>query len=156
MSNYIIRKFQISDRDRIEKISWQIQEWEKKFYSDRALSKEIINKHVDRLVKPIRNGQGVILIAEINKKCIGYVAGSIQDDFLNVAPVFYINDLGVDENYRGKGIGTALLQKIEKLAKEEYKLTKIMIGVISGNDGVENLYKRLGYTPYELELVKTL
>ena len=60
------------------------------------------------------------------------------------------------KKFRGKGIGTSLLQEIEKLAREEYKLTKVMIGVISGNDRVENLYKRLGYVQYELELVKTI
>ena len=128
----------------------------KKFYSDRVLSKEIISKHVDRLIKPTNSGLGEILIAEINKKCIGYVAGSVHNNFLNITPIFYINDLGIDENYLNKGIGTSLLQEIEKLAREEYKLTKSMIGVISGNDRVENLYKRLGYSPYELELVKTL
>lgn len=31
-----------------------------------------------------------------------------------------------------------------------------MIVVIWGNDGAERLYKRMGFIPYELELVKNI
>lgn len=64
--------------------------------------------------------------------------------------------MGVDKNYRGKGIGTRLLQEVENMAKNKYGLTKMMIAVICGNDMAEKLYKKMGYIPYELELIKNI
>ena len=156
MSDFIIRKFENKDKNHIEHISWQVQEWERQYYPGRALSGEIICKHVNRLIAPLASNRGVILVAEWGDKCVGYIAGSINDDFLNTTVSFYINDMGVDKKYRGRGIGTALLSEIERVAKGEYKLAKMIIGVICGNDGAEKLYKRFGFIPYELELVKTI
>lgn len=154
--NLKIRVFQESDREQIEQISWQVQEWEKKFYPGKAVSKEIIAKHVEKLIQSTKNKGGTILVAVSGKECVGYVAGEIHQDFLNTESSYYVSDMGVNEKKRGKGIGTALLQSIERFAKEECGLTKMMIAVICGNDGAEKLYKRLGFVPYELELVKTI
>jgi len=151
-----IRFFEENDRADMENISWQIQEWEKQSYPGKALSKEIIARHVERLIQSIKNEQGVILLAVIESKCIGYIVGVVHSDFLNTEDAFYVKDMGVDKNYRGKGIGTKLLQEIEKVAKNKYGLNKMMIAVICGNDGAEKLYRRMGYVPYELELIKSL
>lgn len=153
---YTIREYQEKDRVQIERISWQVQEWEKRFYPERALSKEIIARHIDRLMEITQNQKGVILVAVVNDKPVGYAAGSVHNDFLNTEPAFYVKDMGVDETSRGKGIGTALLGELERIAKDKYQMTKIMIAVICGNDGAGALYKRMGFVPYELELIKSI
>lgn len=154
--NFIIREYREEDKPQIEQISWQIQEWEKKYYPGRALSKDIITRHIERLIQLTKNEEGIILVATEGESCIGYVVGTIHKDFLNTEDAFYVNDMGVEEKYRGKGVGTALLKEIEKTAKEKFKLNKMMIAVICGNDGAENLYKRMGFVPYELELIKSI
>ena len=154
--DYSIREYQAADREQIEDVSWQIQEWEKQYFSGRAVSKEIIAKHVDRLISLVNKGEGTILVAISQDRCIGYVVGSVHNDFLNIEPVFYVNDMGVDKEHRGKGVGTELLRKIEQVGKEKYRLNKIMIAIICGNDGAEKLYKKMGYIPYELELIKSI
>ncbi|NGX56557.1 MAG: hypothetical protein K1060chlam5_00800 [Candidatus Anoxychlamydiales bacterium] len=53
----------------------------------------------------------------------------------------------VDENYRGKKIGTKLLDKLFKLAKEKFKLEIIHLEVYKTNPAI-NLYKRLGFKQY--------
>lgn len=151
-----IRLFEENDRADMENISWQVQEWEKQSYPGKALSKDIIARHVERLIQSTKNGQGIIIVATLDNKCIGYVVGVVHSDFLNTEDAFYIKDMGVEKYYRGKGIGTKLLQEIEKVAKNKYGLNKMMIAVICGNDGAEKLYRRMGYVPYELELIKIL
>lgn len=151
-----IRLFNEKDRKDLENISWQVQEWEKQYYPGRALSKEIIAKHIERLIRSVDNSRGIILVAVADNSCIGYVTGVVHRDFLNTDDIFYVKDMGVDKKYRGKGIGTKLLQEIEKVAKNKYGLNKMIIAVICGNDGAAKLYKRMGYIPYELELIKSL
>lgn len=156
MSNFIIRTYEDKDREQIEHISYQVQEWEKQYYPGRALSKEVISRHVRRLITSIRNSKGVILVAVIKDKCVGYIVGTVHKDFLNTEETFYVKDMGIDKEYRRLGIGTTLLKHVEQIAKEKFGLKKLMIGVICGNDGAEKLYRRLGFTPYGLELLKAI
>ena len=56
----------------------------------------------------------------------------------------------VDEKYRGKGIGTKLLQELISLAKERFKLELIHLEVYEGNPAIR-LYERLGFQQYGMQ-----
>ena len=62
---------------------------------------------------------------------------------------FHVDSVAVDPSTRGMGIGTLLMQKAEEVARSKRK-NKMMLGVISENQGAIKLYKRLGY-----EIIKT-
>ena len=53
----------------------------------------------------------------------------------------------VDEKYRGKGVGTKLMQDLMALAKERFKLEFLHLEVYEGNPAI-NLYRRLGFEQY--------
>jgi putative acetyltransferase len=53
----------------------------------------------------------------------------------------------VDEKYRGKGIGTQLMQDLMALAKERFKLEFLHLEVYEGNPAI-HLYQRLGFEQY--------
>ena len=53
----------------------------------------------------------------------------------------------VDEGYRGKGIGTKLMQELITLGKERFKLELMHLEVYEGNPAI-NLYRRLGFEQY--------
>jgi RimJ/RimL family protein N-acetyltransferase len=53
----------------------------------------------------------------------------------------------VDEKFRGKGIGTKLLEELMKLAKERFKIELLHLEVYEGNPAIR-LYERLGFTQY--------
>ncbi|MBI5346307.1 MAG: GNAT family N-acetyltransferase [Chlamydiae bacterium] len=53
----------------------------------------------------------------------------------------------VDEKYRGRGIGTYLLENLIKLAKEKFKIELLHLEVYSGNPAI-HLYERLGFVKY--------
>ena len=57
---------------------------------------------------------------------------------------FYISNICVDKNYRGKGIGTFLLNKILHEAKKESCTTPIL-DVSKDNEIAINLYKKTGF-----------
>ena len=62
---------------------------------------------------------------------------------------FHIDSIAVDPSTRGMGIGTLLMHKAEEIASAKRK-NKMVLGVITENQGAIKLYKRLGY-----EITKT-
>ena len=60
----------------------------------------------------------------------------------------YIDDICVDENARGKGVGKAVYEYVRAWAKEEgyYNLT---LNVWSCNPGAMKFYLAMGLTPYK-------
>lgn len=53
----------------------------------------------------------------------------------------------VDETYRGKGVGTRLLEALIALGKEKFKLEMIHLEVYEGNPAIR-LYRRMGFVQY--------
>lgn len=84
----------------------------------------------DELINPY----GITLVA----KCDGVVAG-----FLNVRDVcgeIYINNIAVSENFRGRGLGQALLLELEKR-----EFVFITLEVRESNLPAISLYEKMGY-----------
>ncbi len=59
-------------------------------------------------------------------------------------PIMYIHDLIVAPAGRRQGIATALLQRIEEIAREQ-GCCKITLEVLERNEGAQSLYAKLGY-----------
>lgn len=53
----------------------------------------------------------------------------------------------VDENFRGKGVGTKLLEALETLAREHFGIQILHLEVYEENPAM-NLYKRLGFEEF--------
>jgi len=56
-----------------------------------------------------------LFVAEIDKK----VVGALLTEFWKKAQYVYMNDLVIDKKFQGKGIGTALNNYVEDLAKKQ-------------------------------------
>lgn len=56
----------------------------------------------------------------------------------------------VDEKYRGKGVGTKLMEELIKLAKEQFKLEMMHLEVYDKNPAIR-LYERLGFKKYGIQ-----
>ena len=53
----------------------------------------------------------------------------------------------VDEKYRGQGVGTILMKRLEKRAKEKFGIELMHLEVYAENPAIR-LYKRLGFVEY--------
>jgi putative acetyltransferase len=53
----------------------------------------------------------------------------------------------VSQEYRNRGIGTALLEELEKLAKNTFHIEILHLEVYEGNPA-KKLYERMGFTPF--------
>ncbi len=78
----------------------------------------------------------IILNAELLHT--GYTPELCEDDF-------YISLIVVDENHRGKSLGTKLIQKAIEIAKDK-GCTKVVLDVDFDNGPARALYEKLGFT----------
>ncbi|MFM2415261.1 MAG: hypothetical protein RI911_954 [Candidatus Parcubacteria bacterium] len=81
-------------------------------------------------------------VAKDGKKIIGYLT-VVTGKFKKVAGNAYIV-MGVDASYRGKGIGSSLLEHVETFARE-HKMHRIELEVFESNTGAVKLYERNGF-----------
>ena len=69
---------------------------------------------------------------------------------LHDVPFGYIEDVFVEEEYRGQGIGTRIVQAAIEQAKNE-KCHKVIMTSRYGKDDVHNLYQKIGFTDWGKE-----
>lgn len=53
----------------------------------------------------------------------------------------------VSEMYRSKGVGKALIEQLEKVAREKFQIEVLHLEVYDGNPAI-HLYQRMGFTEY--------
>ncbi len=123
------------------------------FYSSPAVftngSKEIFNANVNACIKKSPYLEGFVV--EVEEKIIGYgmVAKSYSTEFGK--PCFWIEDLYLLENYRGKKIG----EQFFNFVFDRYKNGIFRLEVEKENENAVRLYEKCGFTylPY-LEMKK--
>ncbi len=91
-----------------------------------------------------------VFVFEENNKILGYVFCIItvtsNSNSLKDRTTIYIDDLCVDSNCRGRGIGTKLFEFVAEIVKES-QYDGITLNVWNFNEPAMNFYKRLGMTP---------
>ena len=103
---------------------------------------------------------GTIFVAERDAALLGYatlLAGCEADGTGEEIAYTYahVADLSVTSSARRQGIGTALLERCEELARSKGR--KIFrIGVMSANQAAIAAYGRFGFAPYHQTLEKLL
>jgi ribosomal protein S18 acetylase RimI-like enzyme len=94
----------------------------------------------------------VLLLAREHGRLVGYglahvmeVADSwIEDTWVTAARVGEIESVGVLPGLRNRGIGTALMDRLEAELRAA-GVQDLMLGVLAGNDAAIRLYERRGY-----------
>ncbi len=97
-----------------------------------------------------QSNQRVMLIAWHEDKIAGYVnlLYPAQYPGFQKAGIPEINDLGVVAQYRKQGIGTALMDEAEHLAKEKgHAVVGLGCGDTAYYSAAQRLYKKRGYVP---------
>jgi ribosomal protein S18 acetylase RimI-like enzyme len=94
----------------------------------------------------------VLLLAREHGRLVGYglahvmdVADSwIEDTWVTAARVGEIESVGVLPEFRNRGIGTTLMDRLEAELRAD-GVQDLMLGVLAGNDAAIRLYERRGY-----------
>ena len=115
-----IRNAQIDDVNMVSELMLQVA----KIHSSarRDIFKEKNIEEIKNEVNNRMNNKENILIAEENNSIFGVIIYKIKEvrEHINLKDrtVLWIDELVVDENLRGKGIGRSLFLEVNKIAKE--------------------------------------
>ncbi|HNV51899.1 MAG TPA: GNAT family N-acetyltransferase [Tenuifilaceae bacterium] len=103
----------------------------------------------------IRNAEILYLIAEYNETVVGFLSIHVQRILHHSKPTCELQELNVFSEYRSMGIGTALMQEAERIAKE-LGLEEIELTTKVFRKRAQEFYFRLGYQNTHLKFVKKL
>ena len=106
------------------------------FPATEELERQWIQEHLDH------PGQ-IVLLAEAS----GSVIGNVSFESGPHRRIAHRGNLGISvfKEWRGKGIGTALLRTLLEWAKENPIIEKVGLEVSSTNEGAIRLYRKLGF-----------
>ncbi|MFI7004658.1 GNAT family N-acetyltransferase [Nocardia sp. NPDC050175] len=85
------------------------------------------------------------LVAELDNRLVGYLRLVQPIPVPSAAHVRQIQGLAVDEEFRGHGIGTDLLERAFAEARGE-GATRLTLRVLAPNTDARRLYERMGFT----------
>lgn len=85
-----------------------------------------------------------VLFAVSDCKAIGLATCFVNFSTFKVKPYLYIHDIIVLNEYRGKGIGKALMQRLIEIS-DERNYCKITLEVREDNSIAQSLYKSMGF-----------
>lgn len=117
-------------------------------------------KYTDKNVREIITGENTpVYVGVIDGEVMAYAFCEIKisKGTQNLKPLktFYIDDLCVDEKFRGKGFGTAIYNYVKERAKESgcYHLT---LNVWHLNQSAVRFYQKLGMKPLKSTMEQVL
>ncbi|MFT5217493.1 MAG: GNAT superfamily N-acetyltransferase [Glaciecola sp.] len=95
------------------------------------------------LTNRIQNRESIIYIAYDDENAIGFTQLYPLFSSVSMQPMFLLNDLYVEDNYRSQGIGNLLIDKVKQLCKTlNYKGVAIQT---AHTNPAQHLYERLGF-----------
>ena len=129
----------------INNIARQVHDIHVKWNSDLFLKVEnpIEKERLEYLIKEQK-----IFVIKNSNEILGYMIIDIKESIvhgLRYRKVLKIENLGVDESTRGKGLGTKLLEFAKEKAKEN-NCTDIYLTVNEENEKAIKLYEKLGFS----------
>jgi len=86
------------------------------------------------------------LVAETDGRLAGFLFGWVSESEFGIAdPTGWIDLIGVDPPYRGRGIGHALLQRFLDSGSELRSISKVATLIDLGQADIREFFTRLGF-----------
>ena len=96
------------------------------------------------LAERLQKKESTIFVASINECIVGFIQLYPSFSSVSMNRIWILNDLFVDENYRGSGVAKLLMKMAENFARETGAIRIILATQIS-NIAAQSLYKSRGY-----------
>lgn len=109
----------------------------------------------DNFDKTLKSKDNFIYVVEENKKLVGFASFSIRLVVRYPKPIAELDELFVIPEYRKKGVGKLLMDKILSKAKE-LNCHRLFIESHYKHEAAHKLYDKLGFTNYGYHFIKDL
>jgi len=109
------------------------------------------HEHCKRIAGELKRygGAVTVLAFDSSEKAVGLATSLRSFSTFMLKPLLNLHDVYVDEGWRRRGVGAALLKESERVARE-LGCCKLTLEVLSNNHSAQSLYRRVGFEPYEL------
>lgn len=164
MGNIEIRPYRDSDFPSVAQMTNQLQSYfvsldshaEKKLFA----KNEDTESYVRQALKDVCEMNGAVFVAAEKRKIVGFIQGVIvrhDNDVMHSLTHHpetegWIGLFFTDPDQRGKGVGKALLNKMQEYFASK-NCQSIRLKVASNNELAMNVYAEYGFTPRDLEMV---
>lgn len=159
MKDVLIRKATLEDVPRILELWKALMGGHVRYYGyGRGIftyKKDKAAIYLKFLKKQLRRRNAIVFVAEADGKIAGHVMVEVQ----KLPPIYvhdknaYICEIIVDERYRGKGVGTMLLEEAERWARKK-KMYSIGLMVHTDNEKAFSVYRKAGFNAHHLKMAK--
>lgn len=112
------------------------------------------------LLKNVATHHGEIVVADSPEGIIGFIAGiqeesdALPSEWVPSSPA-RILELHVSESARGKGVGSALMEKMVTLFRAQ-GCDLVRVGVLATNAAARAFYEKNGYGDRMIDMIKVL
>lgn len=158
MNDIVIRKVENKDLEGVNKLLHQVLEVHAEGRPD--IFKSGTKKYTDEeLLEIFQNPKAPIFVAIDNGELVGYCFCIYQEtkesENMQAMKTLYIDDLCVDENCRGKQVGTKLYNYVLRYAKKNH-FYNVTLNVWALNEGAMAFYQKMGLVPLKTTMEKIL
>ena len=158
MAAFLVRVAREADHEALLATTFALNRFEHEITGDRAIdvaSAEAVLEHFIRRV----GSTGLMLVAEAEGRVIGHLFLALDEAPPYLAPEYrreaWICDAFIEEAWRGQGAFRAMLALAEAHARAA-GCRRLHIGVLTGNDDAERIYRKAGFRNYAIEMVQEL
>ncbi|MFR9644288.1 MAG: GNAT family N-acetyltransferase [Rikenellaceae bacterium] len=105
-----------------------------------------------RLVDALANREGATVVFVVDGDCgVGMAICFELFSTFQIKPYLYIHDFIVTKEYRNKGVGRALMNRLFEISRER-GYCKLTLEVRCDNPSAQQLYRSLGFEPCEPDM----
>ena len=151
-----------SYRNALNQLMELLQDYEKTLSDDRALGFEVARDFFHYMLKECRDSNGEIYVVIEDSTVLGFVSVYIErkdDGDCHLLEEYKTNgviaDLAVFKKYRNLGVAAALIEQAEQHCKSR-NLNRVKISCLAQNHAAESLYRKLGFSDYEITYEKRI
>lgn len=124
-------------------------------YDDKEHSVENAENQLNSLLPDGPKTKGHYLCSVVDERDNQQVGVIWYGEIPSLKDAIFIYDIRIDEGFRGRGYGKAVLRLVEDRARELGK-TRIALQVFAHNERARRLYEELGYKPTSVMMGKDL
>ncbi|MDV2581390.1 GNAT family N-acetyltransferase [Alkalibacillus haloalkaliphilus] len=137
-----IREVHLSDAEKLSTLIQQVDEFSEYMLWEPG-ERKISQDHQEKMIESfLEKANSMILVAVVDDELVGYLLAMGGNARRNKHSAYIV--LGVLQGYRGHGIGTGLLNELERWATKNDIHRLELTTVVSNKAGV-SLYKKMGF-----------
>ena len=155
MKNISIRKADLKDLKRIQKLNHELFVLEKQNFDSTLITDWPLSQECEEYFEELIQKEYVI-VATDNGHIIGYLAGSINDK-CSYSNVQYgeINNMFIDSKYRKQGIGKTLINEFKKYCCE-HNIRNLKVVASAKNKNARDFYQKYGFNEFDITLTMSI